>query len=62
MEIAIISLLAAIFVINVILILRMYKNNTEDHIISELKINLGQNNLNIIDAVTKKYHNQSRIS
>lgn len=54
MEIAIISLLTAILVINIILFLRMSKNNAENNIISELKINLGQNNLNIIDAFTQK--------
>lgn len=54
MEIAIISLLIAILIINIIFLMKMSKNNMEEHIISELKINLGQNNLNVIDAVTKK--------
>jgi DNA recombination protein RmuC len=29
-------------------------NNSEDHIISELKINLGQNNFNLMDSIAKK--------
>lgn len=54
MEIVIIILLISILIINFILFMKLSKNNFEEHIISELKINLGQNNLNIIDSVTKK--------
>lgn len=54
METAIITLLIAILIFNIILLMKLSKNNLEEHIISELKINLGQNNLNTIDSVTKK--------
>jgi len=55
MDIIIICMLAFSIIINIILLMKNSKDsNLEEHIISELKINLGQNNLNIIDSVTKK--------
>ena len=54
MELAIIILLALILIINIIMLGKSANNNLKEHIISELKINLGQNNLNIIDSVTNK--------
>ena len=54
MELAIIILLALILIINIIMLGKSANNNLKEHIISELKINLGQNNLNIIESVTNK--------
>lgn len=54
MDLIIIILLVLSFVINLILVFKTPKKNFEDYIISELKINLGQNNLSLIDQVSKK--------
>ena len=55
MDIVIICMLILSIIINIIVLLKYSKsNNIEEHIISELKINLGQNNLNLIDSITKK--------
>jgi len=55
MDIIIISMLALAIIINIIVLMKNSKDsNSEEHIISELKINLGQNNLNIMDSVSKK--------
>ncbi len=50
----IIILLVLSLIINFVLLMKSSKKNLEEHIISELKINLGQNNLNLIDQVSKK--------
>jgi len=50
----IIILLIVSLIINFLLLMKSSKKNLEEHIISELKINLGQNNLNLIDQVSKK--------
>ena len=55
MDIIIICMLVFSIIINIIVLMKNSKDsNLEEHIISEVKINLGQNNLNIIDSVTKK--------
>jgi len=55
MDIIIISMLALSIIINIIVLMKNSKDsNFEEHIISELKINLGQNNLNIMESVSKK--------
>lgn len=54
MDIIIICMLLVSIIINIIMLLKHSNNNLEEHIISELKINLGQNNLNVIDSITKK--------
>lgn len=54
MEILIIALLIISIIINVVLLVKSSKKETENHIISEMKINLSQNNLNLIDMVSKK--------
>lgn len=65
MELIIICFAVLSVIINIILLIKVFKfNNLEERIISELKINLGQNNLNFLDSVTKKIseseHNQLR--
>jgi DNA recombination protein RmuC len=54
MEILIIVLLIILIVINVILLIKSSKKETENHVISEMKLNLGQNNLYLIDSISKK--------
>ncbi|MDW5300678.1 MAG: DNA recombination protein RmuC [Sedimentibacter sp.] len=54
MDTLIIILLVLSLIINFVLLMKSSKKNLEEHIISELKINLGQNNLNLIDQVSKK--------
>lgn len=55
MDIIIISMLILSIIISIIVLFKYSKNsNLEEHIISELKINLGQNNFNLIDSITKK--------
>lgn len=53
-EIIIIILLLISLVINIILLAKSSKKELEDHIISEIKLNLSQNNLHLIDQVSRK--------
>lgn len=41
-------------IINLILLLKYSQRGSEDHIISELKLNLSQNNLHLIDQVSRR--------
>jgi len=55
MDTVVICMLILSIIINIIVLLKHSKNsNIKEHIISELKINLGQNNLNLIDLISKK--------
>ena len=54
MDLIIISLLFLLVIINALLLIKQLKNNTKEEIISELKINLRDNNLNLIDSVNGK--------
>lgn len=54
MDLIVVILLVLSLIINLMLVFKTPKKNFEEHIISELKINLGQNNLNLIDQVSKK--------
>lgn len=54
MDIIILSMLFILIAINIFILIKQLKNNTEERIISELKINLKENNLNLIDSVTRK--------
>jgi DNA recombination protein RmuC len=50
----IISMLFISIAINIVVLIKQLKNNSKEQIISELKINLKDNNLNLIDSVTRK--------
>jgi len=50
----IISLLSLSLIINIFLLIKQIKNNTNERIISELKIYLKDNNLDLIDSVNRK--------
>ncbi len=52
--IIIISMLFILIAINIAILSKQLKNNSKDQIISELKINLKDNNLNLIDSVNRK--------
>jgi DNA recombination protein RmuC len=54
MELIIIALLIISVIINFIILLKSSKKELEDHLISEVKINLSQNNLHLIDQVSRK--------
>ncbi len=54
MEKLTIGLLVASVAINVIILLRVFKNNSENKILTELKLNLSQNNLHMIDLLSSK--------
>lgn len=54
MDYIIITMLFLLIVLNIILLLKQLKNNSKEEIISELKINLKDNNLGLIDSVNKK--------
>ncbi len=54
MDYIIISMLFLLIVFNIILLIKQLKNNSNEQIISELKMNLKDNNLNLIDSVTRK--------
>ncbi|HBC31596.1 MAG TPA: DNA recombination protein RmuC [Clostridiales bacterium] len=54
MDYIIISMLFILIAINLLLLIRQLKNNSKDHIISELKINLKDNNHDLIDSVNGK--------
>jgi DNA recombination protein RmuC len=41
-------------ILNILLLIKSSGRGMEEHIISEMKISLGQNNLNLTDAVSKK--------
>ena len=47
-------MLFILVVFNIILLIKQLKNNSTEQIISELKINLKDNNLDLIDSVTRK--------
>jgi DNA recombination protein RmuC len=47
-------MLFILIAINLLLLIRQLKNNSKDHIISELKINLKDNNHDLIDSVNGK--------
>lgn len=54
MDYIIISMLFILIVFNIILLIKQLKNNSKEQIISEIKINLKDNNLDLIDSVTRK--------
>ena len=54
MDYIIISMLIILITVNLVLLIRQLKNNSKDQIISELKINLRENNLDLIDSVNGK--------
>ena len=54
MDYIIILMLFILITISLFLLIKQLKNNSKDQIISELKINLRENNLNLIDAVNGK--------
>ncbi len=54
MDYIIIAMIFISILINIILLIKQFKNNSEERIISELKINLRENNLNLIDSVSMK--------
>lgn len=54
MDIAIIILLIISIIINILFLIKSSGRGMDEHIISEMKISLGQNNLNLTDAVSKK--------
>lgn len=54
MELIIILMLLILIAINIVLLIKQSRNDSKEQIISELKINLKENNLNLIDSVTRK--------
>ena len=50
----IIAMLFILIAINIILLVKLFKNNSGEGIISELKINLKDNNLDLIDSVNRR--------
>lgn len=54
MEKLTIVLLIISVVINVIILLKVFKNNSENKILTELRLNLSQNNLHMIDLLSGK--------
>ncbi len=54
MEKLTIVLLIVSVVINIIILLKVFKNNSENRILTELKLNLSQNNLHMIDLLSGK--------
>lgn len=54
MEVVIIFLLIILVIINILILIKSSKKETENHIISEMKINLSQNNMQLIDQILKK--------
>ncbi len=54
MDILIIALLIISIIINILFLIKLSNKEINNHIISEMKINLGQNNLNLLDQVSKK--------
>ena len=47
-------MLFILIAINIILLVKLFKNNSGEGIISELRINLKENNLDLIDSVNRK--------
>ncbi len=60
MEIIIIILLAISLIINIILLIRSSDKELKNHIISELKINLSENNHNLLDEFSGKLANSEQ--
>ncbi|HOK49011.1 MAG TPA: DNA recombination protein RmuC [Sedimentibacter sp.] len=54
MDYIIIGLLSLSLVINLLLLIKQAKNNSRDRIISELKLNLKDNNLYLIDSINRR--------
>ncbi|MBP8692296.1 MAG: DNA recombination protein RmuC [Sedimentibacter sp.] len=54
MDYIIIGLLSLSLVINLLLLIKQAKNNSKDRIISELKLNLKDNNLYLIDSINRR--------
>lgn len=54
MEIIIIFMLAIIIFINIVMLMKNQNSKLDEQIISELKINLKENDLNLIDSMNKK--------
>ena len=54
MELIIVLMLLILIAINIVLLIKQSRNDSKEQIISELKINLKENNLNLIDSVTRK--------
>jgi len=54
MDAIIIALLAISIIINIILLIKSSDKGLKDHIISELKINLRENNFQLLDQLSKK--------
>ena len=54
MEILIIALLVILIVLCIAILIKLSNKRLDDHIISELKINMSQNNLLLIDQVSRK--------
>ena len=54
MDYIIISMLIILIAVNLVLLIRQLKNNSKDQIISELKINIREKNLDLIDSVNGK--------
>ena len=54
MEIIIIALLLILVVLCIVILLKLSNKGLEDRILSELKINLSQNNLYLADQISKK--------
>lgn len=54
MDILIIALLIILIIINIIYLIKSSNKEISNTIISEMKINLSQNNLNLIDQISKK--------
>ena len=50
----IIAMLFILIAINIILLIKLFKSNSGEGIISELKINLKDNNLDLIDSVNRR--------
>lgn len=54
MDILIITLLIISIIINIILLIKSSRKQMENHLISEMKINLSQNNMHLLDQISRK--------
>jgi DNA recombination protein RmuC len=54
MDYIIISLLSILLIINIVLLIKVLRNDARGRIISELKLNLKDNNLYLIDSVNRR--------
>ncbi len=54
MELIIILMLLILIVLNILILVKNQSSKSDDRTLSELKLNLSQNNLNLIDSVSKK--------